>query len=386
MPNELGSTKTYAGLPVLDLSLPYKTRRGVPVRNLYHTSFIKSGYDGPPIACIAGEVKARYRNSWHYMEWYPNGRFDRNPAHNAHDLVLDAEELSRRERAKAKRFMEEWKAAYPGLLQMAKEASDKATTDMIAFGTAVVYVDWGSNESLTVNAVPGGFTEVERYRKRWSGPWYHATQGDVYKQLSEHLKPEGKMLDLTKKYRTRDGREVTNLHASEYTPGRLYGYVACDKRASGKEKRTWLSDGKHLLGLSGLDLVLACETTLVFSRKYQTAKGEPVEFFAYKDGRMWGRYLHGYKHGVCENNHADGAKGEWRSYSWDVNDHDLQQVKPTETRELWLRHVTMPDGDRRTYTHFTEAGARMARQMTGKTVAITGPHTVTFKEGDGLKD
>lgn len=60
------------------------TRRGAPVRNLRQAG-----------AMIQGEIKARYRQTWHPLEWHEDGRLRRDREHGS-DLVLPTATLPTR--------------------------------------------------------------------------------------------------------------------------------------------------------------------------------------------------------------------------------------------------------------------------------------------------
>lgn len=169
------------------------------------------------------------------------------------------------------------------------------------------------------------------------------------------------MLDLTKKYRTRDGREVTDLRNEFPRSTRIEGFIS-----GGTGLRTWHGDGRHLLHSPDLDLVPACEH-INLSKKYQTAKGEAVEIFVIRDGRAWGRYDLGPS--IYQPNN-------WRSNSWDVNDHTLQEVRKTHTRDFVVAHY-------RDRAPIVNHGNLSPLYHHGDTIGIT-KHSVTFEEGEGL--
>jgi hypothetical protein len=180
-----------------------------------------------------------------------------------------------------------------------------------------------------------------------------------------NIKPEEKMLDLTKKYRTRDGREVTDL--------RREGEVLIGK--TGTTSRRWNADGTHIMSDYTLDLVPACDP-IVLGRKYKTAKGEPVELFKIADGRAWGRFQYS-----ATNFHTGTPYTEWRSFSWDVNDHTLVPAVRKEKRVYWLRHCSSA-GDVVAKGYESREQAERSNRLTRKHDPITGPHEIEIEVED----
>jgi len=103
-------------------------------------------------------------------------------------------------------------------------------------------------------------------------------------------------------------------------------------------------------------------------KQYRTLDGREVEIFAVKDGRVWGR-------------EKDG-RGTWVSNSWDINNVSpyLVEVKPEITRTVFLVH----EHKRCPSAFQNKADAETWAKLSDRPIAITGPHTVTFTEGEGL--
>lgn len=270
---------------------------------------------------------------------------------------------------------------------MPHELADRNWRSYVLIQNVAMALDRGAGESFSTWLYGGGRRQGKTYRQITRTYGGNLMNWQIQKEASwaafrDFIKPERKMLDLTKKYRTRDGREVTGL-----TLGYTGDMISGDIKIPGNRRVFavyWWLDGRWRQGEdSPQDLVPACDP-IVLDRKYKTAKGEPVELFKIADGRAWGRYLHGYRHGDCERQHIDGAKGEWRSYSWDVNDHTLVPAVRKEKRVYWLVHRRdVWDGSRggRQASAFIShaaatavANSSVSRNSKNPVVAITGPH------------
>lgn len=176
-------------------------------------------------------------------------------------------------------------------------------------------------------------------------------------------KPEETMLDLTKKYRTREGREVRNLRRIGDSIEGMIVEKSPFQTGESLKRYQWDRNG-WCAGVEKcpVSLVPACDP-IVLDRKYKTAKGEPVELFKIADGRAWGRFH-------CM---MDGYAKEWVPQSWDVNDHTLVPAVRKEKRVYWLRNYD--DGSALGFSD--EASARYHGGY-----VITGPHEIEIEIAD----
>jgi hypothetical protein len=447
-------------MKTLDLSLPYTTRRGVPVRKLTLSQYYLpdlSGFD-PKRTRIVGEIRSRYYKpnipgnvaaySWHVMEWYPDGRLRRDREHGS-DLVLDSAAYLKTPGAnqykwhgvdwgKEDDLTSIWIIACPSMKPIrstdqgktweAMETGDPVDNGWYGVKWIMAHTTKGSGERYYAKLRD----HVTQARNGWVAPdpvfdrsllqrWRaaHPETAELWKKFerycvsdathkwmecpakptmpdfgadtpnwhatTQHPKPEEKMLNLTNKYRTRDGRGVTGLHKSDVDHNKIEGQI---DGVFGN--RTWHHDGKHLLHKKW-DLMPAC-APIELSKKYVTCVGEAVELFTIADGRAWGRYKHGT---LASPDGREWLQFEWRSHSWDVNDHPLVEVKTKHKRVYWLVHRRDvwdgSKGGRQASAFISREAAHLAAtspsSMSSRNpvVAITGPHEFEFVEGDGLK-
>jgi hypothetical protein len=111
-------------------------------------------------------------------------------------------------------------------------------------------------------------------------------------------------------------------------------------------------------------------------KQYRTRDGREARVYAV-DARGWFPVHAAY----CVPGDIGWSVGEWRENGKhrECADLDLIEVKPTITRTYWLVHLT--DRSAGAYTD-NEFALRRARELDAQ--AVTGPHEVTFIEGEGL--
>jgi hypothetical protein len=100
---------------------------------------------------------------------------------------------------------------------------------------------------------------------------------------------------------------------------------------------------------------------LDLSKQYKTPMGTEVELFALRDGAYYGRYKDSY--------------GRWQStkYAEDCAA-TLSEMKPKHTKTYWLVHYE--NGASACCFVKPDVAIRPLQAL-----AITGPHTITFEEG-----
>lgn len=397
-------TDTFKGLPVLDLSLLYITRSGLKVRNLWFEQTINTAPGGFNVHpnMIVGERQARYGNGWHKLAWYPNSCYSCHRAPRGNDMVVDEKEIAR--------------IAFDRIKRKILLCNYMVYTPLVG-------------ETIFVNRL----TTAEEQAQRTYDSWYenHKSLADFYATISQKLMEteSKKMLDLSKKYQTRDGRAVVGLQKENAF---IYGHVD-------GTRHSWFESGRHsTLKETPLDLVLAESATIDINKKYTNIHGKEVEIFAIKDGRVWGRVK------------SFGNPNLWCSDSWPIDTKALKEVRPVTGVDLvvgklyrsdlnsangmrfrcgahpeyagwvrmyntkkpstfsdypaskfennatylheveeycqqyWLTHY--PDGA--SYSHVCRPTEEFlnARGRYDGLIAITGPHEVKFAKGEGLKD
>lgn len=120
--------------------------------------------------------------------------------------------------------------------------------------------------------------------------------------------------------------------------------------------------------------------TISMDKQYRTRSGErDAEIFAIRDGRAYGR----------EKAISEGSPNGWYANSWPIDTADLIEVKPKITRTYWTVHHVEPYANYEQHeTSFDNKEAALIwieRSTLGLDfIAITGPHTVEFTEGEGL--
>lgn len=105
-------------------------------------------------------------------------------------------------------------------------------------------------------------------------------------------------------------------------------------------------------------------------RKYRTRDGREVRIYAVEEYVIHGAMMRAGRWAIVE----WFPNGIWLSGS--EHPYDLIEVKPPITRTYWLVHYRA--GDAILYW------ARKEKPVDTAAIAITGPHEITFQEGDGL--